>query len=274
MSILKNYFEHQEDRNDFFIALVVILFFGAGILGYLFKTSQQEVTLANTDLSGQETIAASDKTESESNLAPIPLHQSIKRQQNEWVSQLEEKGVSNTIALASFSEDSASLDLDTVDHVLATEVMEPVLASDSIDQSSLDTSNIKTMLRDSNEMNTLVDTVTLVEAVDSLETSLNTIAPDTETSEKAAIEERSEGGLIEGECAIFLGAFKSKTNAERLVAKLNENPSYTVFSNYERGYQVVGVKVSCEKQIAREILQEIRGKYSKDAWFAPIKSEE
>lgn len=279
MSILKNYFEHPEDRNDFFIALVVILFFGVAIIGYLYNANPKEVEMSNNELPDRGIIATSDKTENESILAPIPLHRSIKRQQKEWLSQLEEKGISNTTALASISEDSISIDLDTMNSVFATDIVEPVVASDSIDQRSNDTSKIETILRGSNEMKTLgeKDTMRIVETtelIDSLESPLETTFTNTGVNEYSTVAKDGEDRLGQEDCAIFLGAFKSKANAERLVTKLNKNPDYVVFSNYERGYQVVGVKVSCEKQAANQVLKDIRERYSKDAWFAPVKSEE
>lgn len=254
MPILDHYFEHKKDKNDFLVSVVVILFFGLGI-AYFLTSKQQENLSFNKPFSEKNVLPIQAKSkETQPTLAPIILHQSIQKKQDHWLGKLEMQGIANTSISTSTTGDSLSAEnMKEQDNLLTSD--KPV-QSDSINlqvsdqtpleeykDSSLQEIKVSDSLQNS-EVFDSVNTVTLVEEV-----TLNN----------------------SDSCAIFIGAFKSKTNARELLEQIRQDQQYSTFSNYERGYQVVGIRVSCDQELSRQMLKTIQRKYSRDAWFAPIR---
>ncbi len=67
-------------------------------------------------------------------------------------------------------------------------------------------------------------------------------------------------------CIIIIGSFLKKSNANRLAQRVNRN-GYNAYQASHNEYHRVGVRFDCFKQDLKEVLQELKQKYSPDSWI-------
>lgn len=256
MPFFENIFSTPKERTDFFISVVVIAFFGLGILSFIKPDlTRENFAVAGEKMQKETTAKIIEKEITTSTSLPVKIQQKEK----EWVDDLRRKSIENTSLVTAIpqkvtgaadsvasSRISHNLDIAVVEEEKPTKIFSEV--KDTIGSSvDLDT----TVVFNEQEEDTLSSKV---------------------ASDSSVIQEQNFANdeKVDGDCAIFIGAFKSKTNANLLLKKLEDSERYHSFSNYEKGYQVVGVRVSCNQEKAQKILEEIKQQYSEDAWFTAL----
>lgn len=263
MSQLDRHFATQKDKNDFYIALVVIALSIAAILWVIFPNTSSEgslfpesVVIQTDKPSGQLETTTVLNAEGEIHsglLATQPTEEEVEIDAalNPWLDSLRFQGIKNT--------------------ALLPENVPPTLETDAIDQSSAEV--VIQARRDS--INAFVqrtlDSIRLSRETAVIVPPAEKVAPQepaaivqqdvvTTTDETPALEQRDRL------CTIMIGAFADGTNAGDLIRRLKKD-DYLIYTSYRKGYRTVGVQLECDPTLLETTLRKIRATYAADAFI-------
>lgn len=279
MENLSNAFPNKAERNDFFIALAVILFFIIGTALFLFQNNESSSTPLFAETEDKQEIV----------LSPVPADQQTEKpkrlvvenetieedmsgqleenpQLTRWIDSLENQKISNTLVIPEEYTSEQSLPEKTTDVAVELDDKESTTSKNEV----VDTINSIT--------DKVIDTVALnnTATVDKIKADANLLKkeveeitkPDEDSSSKLQAEEANNNTSTDDQygCIIVLGSFENKDNAIDFGQRLKKD-GYPLYLGANRGYHVVGVNTPCETSKWKDLMQTLRKKYYKDAWL-------
>ena len=267
MSNFSTYFKNKEDKNDFYIAIgVIVLFLGCGIFyglnlfntqGFLastFEGDQKTETYIADEVAGFQFENEEDKT------FTLPL---LKDKRN--IDRIDNSLKNDTATQT--EEASGHLSIENMIDSIEANKEETAKANTEITatETTIDTTAIT---------NTSTDTTTQVE--DTIESLNNTTITST-TKEKPSdeklkqpstqVNQNDKTSSVSSNCIIVVGAFSLGENADKLKKTLIKKgyPAYTFF---RKGNKVVGIKQSCDNTKAtQKMLKQVQKEYNASAWL-------
>lgn len=287
MENLSNAFPNKAERNDFFIALAVILFFIIGNSLFLFQNNESSSTPLFAETEDKQEIVLSpvpidQQTETSKSLAieneVIEEDMSGQLEDNpqltRWIDSLESQKISNTIVIPEEYTSEQSLPEKTTDAAVELEDEESTTSNNEVVDTinSIADKDIDTVAQNNTvavnkiipDKNLLVDTLTKIES-DTEEVDTQSDKNSSPTPQSEAVNNNTSTDDQYG-CIIVLGSFENKENAIDFGQRLKKD-GYPLYLGANRGYHVVGVNTPCETSKWKDLMQTLRKKYYKDAWL-------
>lgn len=264
--MLSKYFKNQKDQIDFFIAISVIALAGLFIGYYALTTDQPFIAKASDSLIVNpkvECLEVAGKTFVTFETTDSTHNAKAKRKkidENSGNNIVEIKdSVRNVTSIASIVEDD-------VEEMLDDEIDENTeIEIDENEEIDVDDSDIIEDLDDDFDEEIAEEIVTESEAEETADENeeLATIEDSSEEVPPVSATTETNSKKI-GDCIIVIGAFGNERNIKNLIGKLDYK-GYPIFKVPFNGLTRVGVYEDCVD--AEETLQEIKNKYSPDAFI-------
>lgn len=238
----------KKERIDFIIALIVISLFGYFILSQSISTSvRTEDNIAEAKLLDQvNEVSQNSYIESTTKVIYKVKEDQDKRLKDQRV-------IDETIDSIPFryintspiTTNKASIKEDRV--VIEINTKEPIKEEVSIDQEEIDVA-------------TQINPTLAIE--DSIVEQKNII--DEEIESPVIDDSQRLSGTVNDDCIIIIGAFSKSSNITKLLKRLDRD-GYNSFTTPFRGLTRVGIYLTCEEDLSKSILSEVRSRYAQDA---------
>lgn len=301
---LTNYFKNPKDKEDFWIALVVIALFMGSIIYSIFPFGEDSTSIsffeesrdnAAANVVDMEETAPAEfsalvaQKEDKAITEKVMADQALVEKLDNWIDTTEtevvpeetwEKRIQNFIDKTDKTDKVDFVEAETTaenedtstavpDTVIAETIEDAIVTEDTPDVTTDNTSTSTAESTDNNTETNTSTTSTNNNTDNSTNTDTNTSASTTtteETTPKPVVPKKDKPTVASPKCVIIVGAFAKRHNADKVIKQL-EKAKYKVHTFYRKGRLAVSVTDDCKDEKGLQAKLNALKKQYKGAWI-------